>query len=99
MASVLSTQSNHSGDPKAGLAGADLTVTTGGAVAVGPDIGDADVAAATGAAVDVSGSAGEQAAIIRAAVKGTMVSKKRMGNEILANANGQHAIGRSPSAS
>lgn len=68
-------------------------------MAVGPDIGEAAVADATGGAVDVSGSACEQAAMIMAAVIGTMVSKKRMGNEILANANGQHAIGRFPSPS
>jgi len=44
-----------------------------------------DVAAA-GAPDAASGEDGEQAAMINAALSGTMVSKKRMGNETFANA-------------
>jgi len=55
-------------------------VPSDGAEAAAEDVADA------GAPDAASGEDGEQAAMINAALSGTMVSKKRMGNETFANA-------------
>jgi hypothetical protein len=75
----LSTQAYHSGEPSAGLTGA---VFPGAGVPSDEGAAAADGEPAAGA----SGDGGEHAAMMKAAANGTIVSKKRMGNETFANA-------------